>query len=59
MHKPASVQENEIHNIIRDFEIQTNHRIQDRKLELVLIKKNLLFREFRHSNETQSENKIK
>ena len=35
MHKT----ENEIHKIIWDFEIQTDHLIPDRKPDLLLIKK--------------------
>ena len=39
MLKPESVQENETHKIIWDFELQTDHSIQTRK-DMFLIKKN-------------------
>ena len=39
MHKPESVLENEMCNILRDFEIQTNHLIPGRRLNRVIIKK--------------------
>ena len=39
MYKPELVQENETHKILWDFEVQTNHRIQARRLHLVLINK--------------------
>ena len=38
MHKPESIRENEIHKILKDFEIQANHLIQSKKLDLLLFK---------------------
>ena len=37
MHKPESVQENKMHTIVLDFEIQTDYRILARRPDLVLI----------------------
>ena len=42
IHKPESVLENETHKILSDFEIQTDHSILARRLDLVLIKKKKL-----------------
>ena len=39
LHKPESVQENEMHKILWDFEIQTDQLNLARKLDLVLIDK--------------------
>ena len=39
MHKLESAQENEIHQILWDFEIQREHPILARRLDLVLINK--------------------
>ena len=39
MHNPESVQENETHQILWDFEIQTDHLISARQPDLVIIKK--------------------
>ena len=41
MHKPESVLENEMHKILREFEIQTNHLILARKTGQELIKKRI------------------
>ena len=38
MHNLESLQENEMHKILCDIEIQTNHRIPARRPDLVLIK---------------------
>ena len=35
MHKPESIQENETHKILRDFEIETDHS----RLDVVMINK--------------------
>ena len=40
MHKSESVLENEMHNIIWDFGIKTDHRNPARRPDLVLINKN-------------------
>ena len=40
MHKQQFVQENEMHKIFWDFEIQTDHLILVKRPDLVLIKKN-------------------
>ena len=37
MHKPESVNENEKHKILWDFEIQTDHLIPTKKLDLMII----------------------
>ena len=37
MYKQESVQENETHKILWDFEIQANHRIPARRLDLASI----------------------
>ena len=37
MHKPESVRENKAHKILCDFEIQTDHLIPVRRLDLVII----------------------
>ena len=39
MLKPESILENETHSIFRDFEIQTDCLILDRKPDLVAVKK--------------------
>ena len=39
MHQPKSVLENEMHKILWDFEIQTDHRIPARRSERVIINK--------------------
>ena len=39
MHNPESVLENEVHKILWDFEIQTNHQIFARQPDLVIVKK--------------------
>ena len=41
MHKPESVLENETHKIFWDFKIQTDHLIQARRPDVVLIKKKI------------------
>ena len=38
MHNPESVQENEMHKL-KDFEIQTDHRILARRSDLVIVNK--------------------
>ena len=40
MHKPASVPENETHKFLGDFEIQTDHLILARRLDLIIINNN-------------------
>ena len=40
MHKPESILENVMHRIFCDFEIQTDHLIPARKLDLVIVYKN-------------------
>ena len=37
MHKPESIPENEVHEILLDFEIQIDHLILARRPDLVLI----------------------
>ena len=39
MHNPESVQENVMHKITLDLEIQTDHRISARRLDLVIVNK--------------------
>ena len=39
MHKPEPVQENETQKFLRDFEIQTDPLISDKRSELLLINK--------------------
>ena len=39
MHNPESVLENEMHNLLWDFEIQTDHQISARQLDLIITKK--------------------
>ena len=39
MHNPESVLENEMHKILRDFEIQTDHLISTRGPDLVIVNK--------------------
>ena len=39
MHKPESIAENELHKILWDFEIQTDHLIPARRPDLVQINK--------------------
>ena len=46
MHNPASVQENETHKLLCDFDIQTDHLISARRPDLIMIyekKENLPF----------------
>ena len=53
MHKPKYVLENKTHEILSDFEMQTDHLIPARKPDLALInkrkKKNLSFDRVCHS----------
>ena len=37
MYNRESVRENEMHKLLRDFEIQTDHLISDRRPDLVII----------------------
>ena len=39
MHKPEFVLENEMHKILLDFDIQTDHLISARRLDLVIMNK--------------------
>ena len=39
MHNPATVQENDTHKLLRDFDIQTDHLISDRRPDLIIINK--------------------
>ena len=40
MHNPEFVLENETQKILRDFEIQTDHRIQAKRTDLVIVNNN-------------------
>ena len=62
MHKPKSVLENEMHKILWDFEIKTDHLIPARRSKLVLInkkKENLSTGGFCSSSRSQGEAKGK
>ena len=62
MHKQESVQENETHEILWDFEIQTSHTILTRRPDLFLIikkEKNRQLGDFTVSSKQQSVNKGK
>ena len=37
MHNPESVQENEKHELLRDFEIQMDHLISARRPDIIII----------------------
>ena len=39
MHNPAPVQENDVHKLLWDFNIQTDHLIPARRLDLIIINK--------------------
>ena len=39
MHNPASVQENDTHKLLWDFDLQTDHLISVRKPDLIVINK--------------------
>ena len=39
MHNPESFLENEVHNILWNFEIQTDHLISIKRLDQVVVKK--------------------
>ena len=39
IHRPESVLENETHKLSRDFEVQTDHQILARRLDLLILKK--------------------
>ena len=39
MHNPESVLENEMHKVLWDFEIQTDHLISARQQDLVIVNK--------------------
>ena len=39
MYKPESIQENETHKCLLDFEIQTDHQIPSRRPNLVIVDK--------------------
>ena len=39
MHNPESVLENEAHEFLWDFEIQTDHLISDRRQDFVVVNK--------------------
>ena len=43
MHKSESVQENETHKIVWDFEIQIDHLIPARRPDIVLVRKKKRF----------------
>ena len=57
-HNSHSVQENEMHKILWDFEIQTHHINPSRRSDLVLINKSayLLYIIFCHSSKLHSKN---
>ena len=56
MHKPKSIQENEMHKILQDFKIQMDRLISARRTDLVLIKKeNLPYSRFCHPSRPQNE----
>ena len=63
MHKAESVLENEIHKILWNFEIQTDHLILTRQPDPVIVnkkeKKNLLNSELCHSSRPQNEHQRK
>ena len=71
MHKPETVQENEMHKFLCDFKIQTDHQIPARRPDLEIInkkkkkkkkerkKKNLLNSGFCRSSGAESENERK
>ena len=40
MHNPTSVQENDTHKILWDFDIQTDHLISARRADLIIINNN-------------------
>ena len=42
MHNPASVLENDMHKLLWDFDIQTNHVISARRPDFIVIKKKKL-----------------
>ena len=51
MHKPESVRENTMYEILRDFEMQTDHLIPTRILNLIINKKeNSLFSGLYHNS---------
>ena len=39
MHNPVSVQENDTHKLLWDFDIHTDHLIWDRRPDLIIINK--------------------
>ena len=39
MHNPAAVHENDTHKLLWDFDIQTDHLISARRLDLIIINK--------------------
>ena len=57
MHNPEFVSENETHKILRDFEIQTDHLIPARRLDLAIV--NLLKKVNLPNSGLQSENQRK
>ena len=62
MHKPESIQENEVHETLWDFEIQTGYQILARRPDIVLVnkkKKNLLLSRLGHFSRSSRENKRK
>ena len=54
-HKPESVQENEMHKILLDFEIQMDDQIPARRPDLVLIKKRTCYSSSRPQTKNKSE----
>ena len=59
MHKPESVQENETHEILLDFEKRTDHLISARRPNLELINKKKKKKDNLPSSGPQSENRRK
>ena len=63
MHQPESIWEKEMHKILWDFEIQTDHLISTKRLDLVVVnkkkKENLPNSGVCHPRGSQSENQRK
>ena len=58
MHNPAPVQENDMHKLLWDFNIQTDHLIPARRPDLITTtKKKDNFQNFRHCCPGEPQNK--
>ena len=58
MHKLRSVQGNEMHKVLWDFEIQTDHLILARQLDIMIVKKKKKKKKKEREREREREREI-